>query len=391
MNHLLVAPRRVRVLVVEDSAVIRQVMVRLVRGDPRLELIEAVETAEEALRLVPRLRPDVISMDVRLPGMDGLAATRRIMAECPTPIVIVCDASTDPALRISMDALRSGALSVVEKPAGWPSGASGTAIATQLYIMSQVPVIRRRVAPVTMAPETMTPGTMTTGTMPPESAPPALLPVPRRLRPRLVAMAASTGGPQAFSHIVGALPADFPWPILLVQHMGAGFMEGFAAWLATQTPLSVGLARQGEALRPGHIHVAPAETHLMLGGHDEIRLSGAPPLGGQRPAANALFSSLTRMGGEAMGVLLTGMGEDGATGLRDLRRAGAYTIVEDRSTSIVHGMPGAAERLGAASVSLPLGQIAPHLVAIAAASRVPHAVSHVDSHAESGTTGDVPA
>ncbi|WP_338086120.1 chemotaxis protein CheB [Gluconacetobacter azotocaptans] len=343
-------PRRARVLVVEDSAVIRQVLVRLVRDDPRLELAEAVETAEEALRLVPLLRPDVISMDVRLPGMDGLEATRRIMSACPTPIVIVSDASTDPALQVSMNALRSGALSVVEKPAGWLSGPQGgAAIATQLYIMSQVPVIRRRLSaqwPVTPAP----------------------VPVPMDLRPRVLAMAASTGGPPAFSHILGALPATFPWPIVLVQHMGAAFMEGFAAWLGTQTSLSVALARQGERLRPGHVHVAPGETHLLVGPGDEIRLSHAPALGGQRPSASMLFSSLAReAGADAVGVLLTGMGEDGAAGLADLRRAGGYTIAEDRSTSVVHGMPGAAERMGAVCVSLPQGAIASHLLGIAGA------------------------
>ncbi|ACI52809.1 response regulator receiver modulated CheB methylesterase [Gluconacetobacter diazotrophicus PA1 5] len=344
------ASRPARVLVVEDSAVVRHVLVRLIRDDPRLELADSVETAEEALRLVPRLRPDVISMDVRLPGMDGLEATRRIMAECPTPIVIVSDASADPALQVSMNALRAGALSVVEKPAGWPVGAAGgTAIATQLYIMSQVPVIRQRLSHG------------------PAAAAAATLPLPR-LRPRMVGMAASTGGPQALSHIMGALPATFPWPILLVQHMGAGFMEGFAAWLGTQTKLSVSVARPGEALRPGHVHVAPADTHLMLGCGDEIRLSNVPPLGGQRPSANALFASLAREGAGAIGILLTGMGEDGATGLKEVRRAGGYTIAEDRSTSIVHGMPGAAERIGAASISLPLGQIAPHLAAIATAT-----------------------
>jgi two-component system chemotaxis response regulator CheB len=342
----------VRVMLVEDSLVVRQLLAHIVSRDPRLALVAAVASGEEALREIHRVSPDVISMDIRLPGIDGLETTRRIMAERPTPIVVVADAVEDASLRISMNALRAGALSVVEKPVGTGHAAyeaiSGE-ICTQLRIMSQVPVIRRRAI-----------GAERLGRPIPD------LPAEAFREPDIpshVAVAASTGGPPAFARVLGALPADFPVPILLVQHMGAAFMEGFADWLNGVVPLRVVLAQDGVRPVAGHVYVAPGDRHLTLGPSGLLATSDEPPVGGQRPSATVLFRSLARVAGpRGLGVLLTGMGEDGAAGLRDMRAAGAATIAEHESSAVVYGMPAAAVRLNAAGSVLPLDLIAPRLV-----------------------------
>lgn len=339
--------RPVRVMIVEDSAVVRQLLAHLVSRDPRLALAAAVPSAEEALAEIGRVRPDVVSMDIRLPGLDGLEATRRIMAECPTPIVVIADAVEEGGLRISMNALRAGALSVVEKPLGpgregWEAAAE--AICTQLFIMSQVPVIRQRRA-VGHPPA-----------RPVQSGAPAL-------RPALVGLAASTGGPPAIARVLGALPADFAAPVLLVQHMGAPFMEGFAAWLDGLVAPRVLLARHGARPQPGHVHVAPGDRHLSLTPGGLMQVSDSPPVGGQRPAADVLFGSMaTALGPRGLGILLTGMGEDGARGLAALHAAGGTTIAEDETTAIVYGMPAAAVRLGGVTAALPLDAIGPRLL-----------------------------
>ncbi|SFG68703.1 two-component system, chemotaxis family, response regulator CheB [Methylobacterium gossipiicola] len=350
------AAPRVRVMLVEDSLVVRQLLIHIVGRDARLEIVAAVASGEEALAALATARPDVISMDIRLPGIDGLETTRRIMAEQPTPIVVVADAVEDSSLRISMNALRAGALSVVEKPvatthAGYEAVA--TQICTQLRIMADVPVIRRRAI-----------GAEWAGKARDFSAPP---PVPRGAAPSLVAIAASTGGPPALARVIGALPLDFPLPVLVVQHMGAAFMEGFAAWLNGVVGLSVTLAREGERPEAGRVYVAPGDRHLELSPCGTLRITDAAPVGGQRPAATALFRSLARnAGARGVGVLLTGMGEDGAAGLLDMRRAGAITVAEDESTAVVFGMPAAAIRMGAAGHVLPLDRVAAHLTRIVA-------------------------
>ncbi|MFE1600594.1 chemotaxis-specific protein-glutamate methyltransferase CheB [Methylobacterium sp. ID0610] len=341
----------IRVMLVEDSLVVRQLLAHIVSRDPRLALVAAVPSGEEALREIHRVQPDVISMDIRLPGIDGLETTRRIMAERPTPIVVIADAVEDSSLKISMNALRAGALSVVEKPVGTGHRAYAAVadqICTQLRIMSEVPVIRRRAIGA-------------------ERERPALPDPPARegagTPPSLVAVAASTGGPPAFARLLGALPADFPAPILLVQHMGAAFMDGFATWLNGVVPLAVAVAQDGARPLPGRVYVAPGNRHLELGPGGLLALSDAPPVGSQRPSATTLFRSVARQAGpRALGILLTGMGEDGAAGLLDMRLAGAFTIAEHESSAVVYGMPAAAVRLKAAESVLPLDLIAPRLL-----------------------------
>ncbi len=349
---------RTRVLIVEDSLVIRQLLAHIISRDPRLQLVGAVSSGEEALQELPRLRPNVISMDIRLPGMDGLEATRRIMSEMPTPIVVIADAVEDLSLKISMNALRSGALSVVEKPVGTTSRqyeAIADTICTQLFIMSQVPVIRRRSI-----------GPRQASVRDPPSAGP-VAPLKNVARPSIIAMAASTGGPPAFARLLGALPADFAVPILLVQHMGAPFMEGFASWLDGLTPLRVAIARDRELPIDGHVYVAPGDRHLTLSPQGMLRVGSGPPVSGQRPSATVLFQSMAATAGaQACGVLMTGMGEDGAVGLSALRRAGGFTITESAHSAVVYGMPAAAVRLGGSSISLPIDQIAPRILRLMA-------------------------
>jgi two-component system chemotaxis response regulator CheB len=348
----LTGDRKVRVMLVEDSPTVRTLLCHIIDRDPRLQLAAVCVSAEEALDSIAQVAPDVISMDIRLPGMDGLEATRRIMSERPTPIVVIADSVHDSTLGIAMNALKMGALTVVEKPTG-PAAASydaiASTIATQLYIMSQVPVIRRRDSV----------GQTAGGAA--SNAPPV-----SPTRANIVGIGASTGGPPALASVLGGLPASFPAPILVVQHMGAPFMEGFASWLDGQTRLRVKLAQNREIPEPGTVYVAPGDHHLQLASGNFLRLTTEPPLASQRPAANFLFQSLARIAGsKAVGVLLTGMGEDGARGLLEMKEAGAFTIAEDESTSVVYGMPAAAVRLGGVSVSLPQDLIAARLIQIA--------------------------
>jgi two-component system chemotaxis response regulator CheB len=341
---------KVRVLIVEDSLVVRQLLQHIISSDARLEAAAAVGSAEEALDLLERVSPDVISMDVRLPGMNGLEATQQIMARKPTPVVVVSASVEAEDLKISMNALRAGALAVVEKPVG-VSHADYERLAerlcTQLAIMSQVKVVRQRID-----------RGLRLGT----GRPPAVWPGVAAGPFRMVGIVASTGGPSALAELLGGLPRDFPLPILLVQHITAAFLEGFVAWLGEVIARPVQLAKNGEVPRPGTVYLPPADLHLEFVGN-RLRLTQNEPVCLQRPSGTVLLRSLARsLGSAALGVLLTGMGEDGAEGLRELREAGGYTLAEDASTAVVYGMPAAAAQLGAVCEQLPLSQIAPRLL-----------------------------
>ena len=338
--------KKIRVLIVEDSRVIRQFLEHIIARDPRLEIAAAVETAEEALQIIDRVSPDVISMDIRLPGMNGFEATQRIMRERPTPVVVVSASVERPDLQITMNALRAGALTVLEKPTGVSSDqyeSLAERLCTQLAIMSQVKVVRRRFE------------TRATG------------PVERRVAPRLaqcrvLGLVSSTGGPSALAHLLNGLGAGFPLPILLVQHIAASFLEGFAAWLEVICPFAVEIVRDRTLALPGRIYVAAPDHHLRTA-NGSVRVDQSQPVCAQRPSGTVLFDSMaSTFGREALGVLLTGMGEDGAEGLLRLRQSGGHTIAEDESTAVVYGMPGEAMRLGAVAESLPLPAIAPRIL-----------------------------
>jgi two-component system chemotaxis response regulator CheB len=338
--------KKIRVLVVEDSAVIRQLLEHIIGADPRLEIAAVVASGEEALKVLNALSPDVISMDIRLPGMNGLEATRRIMSEKPTPIVVVANSIESEDFNITVNALNAGALTVLEKPAG-PTSAHYQALAqrlcTQLAIMSQVKVVRRRGEVKRLQPERDWP-----------------LPV-RYGDYRMLGIVSSTGGPSALAHLLTGLGPDFPLPILLVQHIGCHFLEGFASWLQGICPFSVNVVRGPERPEHGHIYVAMGDHHLRLGA-EHVETDTADPVSLQRPSGTILFESMaSTLGRKALGVVLTGMGDDGASGMLKLRQSGAYTIAEDASTAVVYGMPAEAVRLGAVCESLPLPAIARRL------------------------------
>ncbi|AWK85217.1 chemotaxis-specific protein-glutamate methyltransferase CheB [Azospirillum thermophilum] len=348
--------RRIRVLVVEDSPVIQALLAHVIGEDPRLEVAGVASSGEQALRMAERLGPDVISLDIRLPGIDGFEVTNRIMRQQPTPIVVVASDVRD--LDIPMRALQAGALAVVEKPGSVARADYQTLarhLCTQLVIMSQVKVIRRRISPRTGRAGT-------DGTAPGSDGFAPSAPQPGGRRYRALGIVASTGGPAALVKVLKDLPRDFAVPVFIVQHIGAPFVEGFASWLGSVCPLPVSLAEQGGSPRAGHVYVAPGDRHLRVEG-GAMRLVEGEMVCGQRPSGEVLFQSLgTSYGPAGIGVLLTGMGEDGARGLLAMRQAGAYTIAEHSSTAVIHSMPGTAVRLGGAVEELPVDRVAPRLL-----------------------------
>lgn len=339
----------ISVLVVEDSAVIRDFLVHLLQAEPGMQVVGTARDGHEAVEAASRCRPDVITMDIHMPRLDGLEATRRIMATRPVPIVIV-SGSTDPHEQgISFDAMQAGAIAVMRRPAG-PGHPEHEATVRELLrtvrLMAEVKVVRR---------------------WPRRAARPEPRPVRIHASPRVVAIGASTGGPPVIQTILAGLPGDFPLPLLIVQHIAAGFASGFVDWLSHSSKLSVGLAAHGQPARPGHVYIAPDDRHLELRGDGTLALTRDAAENGLRPAVSALFRSVGEAcGANALAGLLSGMGRDGAEELRALKERGAVTFVQDEESAVVYGMPGEAMRLDAASLVLTPAKIVSTLVSLAA-------------------------
>jgi two-component system chemotaxis response regulator CheB len=344
----------IRVLIADDSLTLRQLIWSILESDPDLQVVGQARNGEEAVALCQKLEPDIVTMDIRMPKMDGFQATRHIMAESPRPILVLTSTESDLELGISSRALEAGALMVVGKPHGLPGeDPKADQLIAQVKAMAGVKVVTRHWRLQKKIPA------LSQGEL-------ALSPSPGPVR--LVAIGASTGGPPALQAIFSQLPANLP--VVVAQHMSPGFVEGLARWLNETTPLQVKVAGNGETLQPGMVYLAPDDRHLLVTAGGQAQLRASPLVGGHRPSATVLFQSVAQSyGSAAVGVLLTGMGKDGAQGLRALRDAGAHTIVQDEATCVVFGMPKEAIALGAVGEVLPLEQIGARLGALMAVRR----------------------
>jgi two-component system chemotaxis response regulator CheB len=348
-----------RVLVVEDSLTVRRRLVEVLEADPGIRVVGEAADGKGAIEQCASLRPDVVTIDMMLPVMTGLAATEYIMAYCPTPILIVSASTNRGELFKTYDALAAGAVDVLEKPRGDESdGEWEQRFCAAVKLISRIKVITHPRARLDALGRRSS------------SAPaPAIVPASRPLE--IVALGASTGGPGALVQVLRDLPDAFPLPLVIVLHMDEVFGGMFAEWLDGQTKHRVAYARDGEPVASfrGRVAMAPAGRHLVVAGRT-FRLTTEPPRHSCRPSIDALFESVARdYKSAAVAGLLTGMGRDGAQGLLDIRRAGGLTIAQDEATSVVYGMPREAAILGAAELTLPLEGIGRAITRAAEARR----------------------
>jgi two-component system chemotaxis response regulator CheB len=342
------------VLVADDSITVRRRIIQALAEQPGFLVVGEAVDGRQAVDLCQRLRPDAMTMDLAMPVMNGLDATQRLMADCPTPILIVSASTNRGSLYQTYDALNAGAVDVLDKGGPGTDEDWDLRLASALRVVARVKLVTRRQAAPPRLPQGPTPW--------PQGGP-AL---------KAVCLGASTGGPAALMTLLKALPPDFPLPILVVLHLTPGFDRALAQWLDAGSPLRANVAEDGQRLpRPGQgcVILAPPGRHLTL--HDGcLHLEAGAPRHSCCPAVDSLFESVAQgLGPAAAACVLTGMGRDGAAGLLALRRAGGATIAQDEASSVVYGMPGEAARLGAAEQILPLNRIAPALTALARSGR----------------------
>jgi two-component system chemotaxis response regulator CheB len=340
--------RTIRVLIVDDSPVSVELLSHILSSDREIVIAGIARNGEEAIAATGSEMPDVVTMDITMPGLSGFETTRRMMETRPVPIIIVSSVYDRQNVLLSLRAVEAGALTILEKPPGLghpDHSAKARELIQTVKAMSEVKVVTRR----SVAKRTATP---VAGAL-------HSCDIRTDKDIRLIAIGASTGGPIVLQEILTKLPRELPVPIVAVQHITKGYAAGLAEWLNQTTGFTVKLAEQGERLTPGCAYIAPDNVHMEVDYGDRARLTNDPPVNHLRPAVARLFSSVERIyGAQSVAVLLTGMGNDGAKELKMLRDRGATTIAQNSESSIVHGMPGEAIRLGGAAHILPPDRIA---------------------------------
>jgi two-component system chemotaxis response regulator CheB len=336
----------VRVLVAASSVQLQELFERAARTDADVQIVGLARSGTEAIAMARELLPDLVAVGLRLRDLDDAETVKEIMIEAPVPIVMVAQDIGADLGNLSVRALASGALAVIPAPLvsdGRPEEASTRKFLSTLKAMSQVKVVRRwRERPGSARRASGPMGQATS---------------------RIVAIAASTGGPAAILAILRHIPAGFPVPILVVQHISSGFINGFAASLDAAVSLKVKVATDGDPLKAGTVYLAPDNRQLGVANRSRIRVADDPPVHGFRPSGTYLFDSIARVfGNKSLAVILTGMGTDGAEGLREIRKVGGQAIAQDETTSVVFGMPKAAIDSGFVDHVLPLDGLAHEII-----------------------------
>lgn len=353
-KRILQSGERIRVLIVDDSVVIRRLVTHALEQDPALEVVGSASNGAIALQRIPQLNPDVLTLDIEMPEMDGIATLKQVRSSYPQIRVIMFSTLTERGADITFEALRCGADDYVTKASNEGSldrsmGRLQEELLPKIKQFFLLPAPMRAAAPAASARTSLMP-----------------LRPQMKVRPKALAIGVSTGGPNALGAILPSIPSDFPLPVLLVQHMPPLFTRLLAERLDASCQLRVAEAGQGDAVAAGKILIAPGDFHMKVtanGGGVRVQLDQSPHQNSCRPAVDALFSSIGEVyGGAVIAVILTGMGQDGLHGTQILRAKGASVLAQDEASSVVWGMPGAVVNAGLADCVLPLDHIVPEIL-----------------------------
>jgi two-component system chemotaxis response regulator CheB len=360
----------IKVIIVEDTPVVSLALKKILKTSPDIEVVGSAVNGAEGFKLTQELNPDLVMTDLNMPVMNGLEMTKKIMAEIPKPILVVSDAVGEGHENNVFHLLQAGALDVYPKPKGGVGDFAtiGEELIKKVKVLSGVVVFRKRDLSSSLNTQSVTsePTKSETSSGFVSPSPPTIQysgSSSSNSSIKLVAIGASTGGPPAFQQILPQFPSNFHLPILCIQHISAGFIENMVSWLGSCTNLKVKLMEDYEQAKPGFIYFPKEDSHMIINRDLTLTSNKNPPHKGHRPAVNETFASIAnQLGDKCIAALLTGMGDDGAEGMKAIKMAGGYTIGQDEASSVVYGMPRVAFEIGGCSEQLPLDKIVPRII-----------------------------